>query len=68
MGEHLKDLLPRNLEAHSLKMIAAMSSGHYINPANQAPGVLTGHASGIYSSHRLIIEKKKISDNVKIYV
>ena len=47
-------------------MIAAMSSGHYINPANQAPGVLTGHASGINSTHRLIIVKKASLTNFEI--
>ena len=30
----------------------------YINPANQAHGVQTGHAPGVISSHRLIMEKK----------
>ena len=33
----------------------------YIDPANQAHGVKTGHAMGINSSHKLImIEIKKI--------
>ena len=31
----------------------------YINPANQAPGVQTGQAPGIISSHRLIMGKIK---------
>ena len=29
----------------------------YINPANQDPGVKTGHGSGVISSHRLTKEK-----------
>ena len=35
-----------------------MFSGPLYNPANQAPGVQTGHALGVISSHRLIMEKK----------
>ena len=37
----------------------------YINPANEAPGVQTGHAPGVISSHRLIMEKtEKISETM----
>ena len=29
----------------------------YVNPANQAPGVQTGHAQEVFSSYRLIVGK-----------
>ena len=35
----------------------------YIYPANQAPGIQTGHAPGVISSYRLVMENK----NKKIF-
>ena len=41
-----------------------MFSGPQYNPANQAPGVQTGHAPGVICSHGLIMEKNFFSETM----
>ena len=58
MGKLYKNILLRTHEAQGLYIYyVVMFSGPLKNPANQAPGVQTGHAPGVIISHRLIMGK-----------